>query len=277
LADGDERVERSAAFYDDFEQPSRPSRLPALLAALLALLALAVGALALLAQREFVREAEVARLDREVAALEQRLEVLGALSDRVRSAEQSLARREAGIAPLAQRVLRSVFTVETYVGYGSGFVAWQEDGVSYLVTAYHVVEDAPMSSVTVTRKGGSWSGEIVAQDPKNDLALIRISARPAKTAPLWQQPRTKPPRAGDELLLVGSPFGLEGTVTTGVVSRVTKRWIQTDAAANPGNSGGPALDEQGRIVGVLVAGTRAGEGVNWIVPIALVCKRLRSC
>jgi serine protease Do len=224
-----------------------------------------------------VRAAEVERLDREVAALEQRLRGLGELRERVNSTEKSLARREAGIAPLAQRVLRSVFTVETDIGFGSGFVAWQEDGGSYLVTAYHVVEDAQSQFVTVTRKGGSWSGEIAATDPKNDLAVVRISGRPAKAAPLWQRPRTQPPRPGDELLLVGSPFGLEGTVTTGVVSRVTKRWIQTDAAANPGNSGGPALDEQGRIVGVLVGGTRAGEGVNWIVPIALICRAVREC
>ena len=271
------RSARRPAFYDDFEQPSRPSRVPVLVAVLLALLGLAVGGLALVAQRGFVREGEVHRLDREVAALEQRLASLSELRDRVRSTEQSLARREAGNAGLAQRVLRSVFTVETDVGYGSGFVAWQEDGGSYLVTAYHVVEGARTQFVTVTRKGGSWSGEIAATDPKNDLAVVRISGRPAKAAPLWQKPRTQPPRAGGELLLVGSPFGLEGSVTTGVVSRVTKRWIQTDAAANPGNSGGPALDEQGRIVGVLVAGTRAGEGVNWIVPIALACRTIRDC
>ena len=262
--------------YDDLPS-SRPSRLPVFVAALLALLALALGGLALFAQRSFARTAEIERLDREVSALEQRLKGLGDLQARVRSTEKSLARREAGIAPLAQSVLRSVFTVETYAAFGSGFVAWQDEGASYIVTAYHVVEDAPMSSVTVTRNGGSWEGEIAAEDPKNDLAVIRVSARPAKAAPLWQQPRTQPPRAGDKLLLVGSPFGLEGTVTTGIVSRVTKRWIQTDAAANPGNSGGPALDEQGRIVGVLVGGTRAGEGVNWIVPIALVCRKLRAC
>jgi S1-C subfamily serine protease len=129
--------------------------------------------------------------------------------------------------------------------------------------------------VTVSRKGGSWSGEIDAVDPKDDLAVIRISAKPAGAAPLWQSARTQPPRAGDQLLLLGSPYGLYGTVTTGIVSRVTSSAIQTDAAANPGNSGGPALDKNGNVVGVLVAG--GGENINFAVPIRLACAKLRRC
>jgi S1-C subfamily serine protease len=105
--------------------------------------------------------------------------------------------------------------------------------------------------------------------------VIRISAKPAGARPLWQSARTTPPRAGDQLLLLGSPYGLYGTVTTGVVSRVTSRVIQTDAAANPGNSGGPALDRNGNIVGVLVAG--GGENINFAVPIRLACAKLRRC
>jgi serine protease Do len=102
-----------------------------------------------------------------------------------------------------------------------------------------------------------------------------VDGKPAGAAPLWQQPDTAPPRTGDELLLLGSPYGLQGTVTTGIVSRVTKKYIQTDAAANPGNSGGPAIDKQGRVVGVLVAG--GGENINFAVPIRLVCSYLRAC
>jgi S1-C subfamily serine protease len=115
----------------------------------------------------------------------------------------------------------------------------------------------------------------VTVDRRNDLASVRISGRPAGAAPLWQAPRRTRPAAGDPILLVGSPFGLAGTVTTGVVSRVTRRAIQTDAAANPGNSGGPAIDRRGRIVGVLVAG--GGQNVNFAVPIAKACVRLRDC
>jgi S1-C subfamily serine protease len=226
-----------------------------------------------------MRNAEVAELRREVAGVRAQVGELrkgsSALAGRVQSTERTLRRRETGIAPLARRVLRSVFTVETPTSIGSGFAAWQEDGATYLVTAYHVVEDMGGGSVTVARKGGTWSGEISGVDPKHDLAVVRISGRPAKADPLWQSGATPPPRTGEQLLLVGSPFGLEGTVTTGVVSRVTKRYIQTDAAANPGNSGGPALDQTGRIVGVLVSG--GGENLNFAIPIRHVCAKLRAC
>ena len=116
--------------------------------------------------------------------------------------------------------------------------------------------------------GGSWQGEIMAEDAKNDLAVIRLDGHPAGAAPLWQNPRTAPPAAGDSVLLVGSPYGLTGTVTKGIVSRVTSKLIQTDAAANPGNSGGPAVDQQGHVIGVLVSGI-VGSGLSFAVPIAL--------
>ncbi len=94
--------------------------------------------------------------------------------------------------------------------------------------------------------------------------------------PLWQQPQLSvSPVVGDQLLLLGSPYGLEGTVTTGVVSRVSYDAIQTDAAANPGNSGGPAVDRQGQVVGVLVSG--GGENLNFAVPIQRACVTIRNC
>ena len=218
------------------------------------------------------RQAEIGRLQKEVTLLQSRD---AALAGRLGSAEKTLKRRDSGIAPLASRVLKSVFTVETDRGLGSGFIAWRDANGSYLLTANHVVEGQITGAVTVSRKGGSWSGEIEAVDPRHDLAVIRISAKPAGAQPLWQSARTQPPRAGDQLLLLGSPYGLYGTVTTGVVSRVTSSAIQTDAAANPGNSGGPALDRNGHVVGVLVAG--GGENINFAVPIRLACAKLRRC
>jgi S1-C subfamily serine protease len=222
-------------------------------------------------------QGEVSKLRRDLHALSGRDKKL---AGRVDAAEQKLKRREVGIAPLAERVLRSVFTVETDYGLGTGFVGWQEGGATFLVTAHHVVEDNPSSSVTIVRKGGSWAGTIDAIDPANDLAVIRINGKPAGAEPLWQRVGGRGrPKAGDELILVGSPFGLQGTVTTGVVSRVTRKQIQTDAAANPGNSGGPAIDKQGRIVGVLVSGVNPafGQNLNFAVPIERVCLKLRDC
>ena len=264
--------------YDEtWDSPAR--RVPlAAVAVVVALGALVTSTYVLVRQSNVLgsersaRRAEIGRLQKEVTLLQSR----GALlAGRVGSAEKTLKRRDSGIAPLASRILKSVFTVETERGLGSGFIAWRDADASYLLTANHVVEGQVTGAVTVSRKGGSWSGEVNAVDPKHDLAVIRISAKPAGARPLWQAPRTRPPRAGDELLLLGSPYGLYGTVTTGIVSRVTSRVIQTDAAANPGNSGGPALDRQGNIVGVLVAG--GGENINFAIPIRLACAKLRRC
>jgi S1-C subfamily serine protease len=265
--------------YDETcdDRPTR--RLPvAAIAVAVALAALVASAFVLVRQAGVVaaeraaRKAEVGRLEKRVALLESRG---SALAGRLGSAEKTLKRRETGIAPLASRVLRSVFTVETENGIGSGFVAWTDGDASYLVTANHVVAGQLGTGVTISRKGGSWSGEITAVDPRHDLAVIHIGGKPAGAAPLWQNPRGKRPRTGDQLLLVGSPYGLYGTVTTGIVSRVTRKVIQTDAAANPGNSGGPALDRQGHVVGVLVAG--GGENINFAIPIGLACAKLRQC
>jgi len=215
------------------------------------------------------------KLNAQVRALRSRNATLAGSVERTQT---QLKRKDAGIAPLASRALRSVFTIETADGrLGAGFAAWAEDDSTYFVTANHVVAGGPNYNnyVTVKRNGGSWQGEIAGQDAKNDLAVIRVTAHPAGAEPLWQSPDANTPRPGDQLLLIGSPYGLEGTVTTGIVSRVIKRYIQTDAAANPGNSGGPAIDRQGHVVGVLVSG--GGENLNFAVRIDLVCAKLRAC
>jgi S1-C subfamily serine protease len=257
--------------YDDWSDAAAPTgRRLVLCLAVLAFAGLGLSSFALLRQHGLVtgerdaRRTEVAQLRRQVAALQARdVSLTGRLN-----------RREAGTARLAARVLRSVFTVDAGPRLGSAFAAWRDEDATYLVTANHVV--AGETEVTLERKGGSWDGSVQATDPRDDLALIRMEAHPAGADPLWQRPRDAGrPRPGDQLMLVGSPFGLAGTVTTGVVSRVSKRVIQTDAAANPGNSGGPAVDAKGHVVGVLVAG--GGENINFAVPILRACVRLRAC
>jgi S1-C subfamily serine protease len=228
---------------------------------------------------EHSASSERAALRSEVATLKQTVTKLSGhdtkMTTRLVSAEKTLKRREAGVAPLAKRALRSVFTVETSHGLGSGFVAWTDAGDSYLLTAAHVVDGELSGTVTITRKGGSWSGDISGIDYKNDLAVVHLNGHPAGARPLWQNPRVPRAQQGDQVLLIGSPFGLGGTVTTGVVSRVTSKEIQTDAAANPGNSGGPALDKAGHIVGVLVSG--GGENINFAIRVQRACVKLRHC
>jgi S1-C subfamily serine protease len=246
-----------------------------------AVLVVAVGALAFtwytyqhqhtLVQAE--RDARVAQM----ATLQHELNALRGKDSTTAARIQALQTKQGNLAPLAKRVLKSVFTIFSGNELGSGFVAWNDDSSSYLITARHVVAHNLGGFVTLQRaSGGSWQGEIVAEDAKNDLAVIRLDGHPAGAAPLWQKPLRTPPAPGDALLLVGSPYGLSGTVTTGIVSRVTSKLIQTDAAANPGNSGGPALDGKGHVIGVLVSGI-LGSGLSFAVPIARVCEQLRSC
>jgi serine protease Do len=179
---------------------------------------------------------------------------------------------------LARNALRSVYTVESGQELGTTWVAWRNANGTYLLTANHVVSDAVAAGddqVTLRRKNASYIGTVVRTDETNDLALIRADAS-VPGPPLWEEPRLDvAPVVGDQLILVGSPYGLEGTVTQGVVSRITYDAIQTDAAANPGNSGGPAIDRDGDVVGVLLAG--GGENLNFAAPIQRACVTLRSC
>ncbi|MFO7741343.1 MAG: trypsin-like peptidase domain-containing protein [Anaerolineae bacterium] len=159
-------------------------------------------------------------------------------------------------------------------GTGSGFV-YDENG--HVVTNYHVIEDAEELSVTLA-DGQTYSAEIVGLDPTNDLAVIRIEAgNPPEPIPLGDSDGL---RVGQFVVAIGNPFGLEGTLTVGVISslgRVIKgpdnrfigEVIQTDAAINPGNSGGPLLDLRGRVIGVnsqIVSPSQANAGVGFAVP-----------
>jgi S1-C subfamily serine protease len=249
----------------------------------LALAALVIGALSLtlIGSERSKRSSAVASAETGLATSEKRIAQLEAdilaLTKRVSSTQKKLATSEAGAAPLASRILKSVFTVETPYGLGTAWAAWEHDGNLFLMTANHVAQDAILygtRDVKVKQKARSWRGTITTTDSVNDLAVIRVDKLIAPA--LWQTPDASlTPLPGDQLLLVGSPYGLEGTVTTGVVSRVSYSRIQTDAAANPGNSGGPAVDANGAVVGVLLSG--GAENLNFLVPMQRACVTVRRC
>jgi S1-C subfamily serine protease len=261
--------------YDEYES-RRTISLPLVVAFLAVFAALGVSLFAVASVREQSMQVDLLKTD--VRALEGRLEEFRLsdqeLAGRLKTSEGKLREKDQGIAPLAARVLKSVFTVKTDDGLGAGFAGWTENGQLYVVTAAHVVSEVG-EQVLLERNTGSWRAEVVGRDRARDLAVLRVDGKPVGAKPLWQKPRANKPRVGDALLLVGSPYGLGGTVTSGVVSRVRPKEIQTDAAANPGNSGGPAVDRKGRVVGVLVAG--GGENLNFAVPILRLCGSLRRC
>ena len=159
-------------------------------------------------------------------------------------------------------------------GTGSGFVY---DGQGHIITNYHVIEDAEELSVALA-DGETYPAEIAGVDPTNDLAVIRIDAQDLpEPIPLGNSDAL---RVGQFVIAIGNPFGLERTLTAGVISslgRVIKgpennfigEVIQTDAAINPGNSGGPLLDLKGRVIGVnsqIVSPSQANAGVGFAVP-----------
>jgi S1-C subfamily serine protease len=163
---------------------------------------------------------------------------------------------------------------------GSGFVI--DAGKGLIVTNQHVVDKARTVSVRFGEDGEPIDAKVLGTDPSTDLAVLQVDPKDAKEDLVALELGTsKGLRPGDPTIAIGSPFGLGGTVTTGIVSSLGRTIqspnnfqiedvIQTDAAINPGNSGGPLLDGQGRVIGVnsqIATTTRSNSGVGFAVPV----------
>ncbi len=168
------------------------------------------------------------------------------------------------------------------LGGGSGFVV---DTEGHIVTNAHVVEQADIVKVTFSYEGIVTEAEVVGQDPYSDLAVIKVNVSPDQLVPL-ELGDSSALQVGQRVIAIGNPFGLEGTMTVGIVSALGRTLpaqmiqdaghfsnpeiIQTDAAINPGNSGGPLLDTRGRVVGVnsaIRSETGVNSGVGFSVPV----------
>ena len=160
---------------------------------------------------------------------------------------------------------------------GSGFVV-SSDGL--IVTNNHVVESAD-KVVVVFEDGTEKDAKIVGRDPKTDLALIKVAVeKPIATVPLGDSEHL---RVGSWVMAIGNPFGLDHTVTVGILSAKGRSnfggeqiagpyddFLQTDASINPGNSGGPLCDMKGRVVGINTAIAANGQGIGFAIPINMV-------
>jgi len=151
---------------------------------------------------------------------------------------------------------------------GSGFII---DRKGYIVTNNHVIEDADEISVKL-KDGQEFSAEVVGTDAKTDLALLKIEAD--RDLPALELGDSDELKIGEWLVAIGSPFGLEQTVTAGIVSAKGRvigagpydDFIQTDASINPGNSGGPLLNLKGQVVGINTAIVASGQGIGFAIP-----------
>jgi S1-C subfamily serine protease len=162
-------------------------------------------------------------------------------------------------------------TIQQQQGQGSGFIT-RSDGV--VLTNAHVVDGA--SDVTVTLPDGrSYSGKVLGADPLTDVAVVKVVASKLPVAPLGDSARVRP---GEWAIAIGNPLGLDNTVTAGIISAIQRTnavgegqrvpYIQTDAAVNPGNSGGPLINDRGQVIGINTAIRQApGAGLSFAVPI----------
>jgi S1-C subfamily serine protease len=182
-----------------------------------------------------------------------------------------------GVVNVTSRSISYDFFLNAYPqeGSGSGFVF---DRQGNIVTNYHVIERADELQVTFS-DGTIVSAKLVGADPSNDLAVIRVDLSPSRLTPL-PLGNSDDLKVGRYVVAIGNPFGLEQTLTTGVVSslgrviqspddRFIGEIIQTDAAINPGNSGGPLLDLAGQVVGVnsaILSPSRASAGIGFAIP-----------
>jgi S1-C subfamily serine protease len=178
-----------------------------------------------------------------------------------------------------QRDYFSFSVMEIPQGTGSGFL-WDNKG--HVVTNFHVIYEADEIEVKLM-DGRSYDATIVGADPDHDLAVLQINATNLNIPPLMIG-SSNDLRVGQKVLAIGNPFGLDSTLTTGIISALgrtiqsmTKRYIhdvvQTDAAINPGNSGGPLLDSFGRLIGVntaIISPSGTYSGVGFAVPVDTV-------
>ena len=219
------------------------------------------------------------------AVLQAMEEAFSAVADRVTPAVvnvSTVSRRPAGGSTDDPQRFREFFGDEFYERYfkrrpreeprssGSGVIV---DPAGYILTNNHVIENAQDITVRLS-DSRKFTATLVGRDPKTDLAVLKVDApAPLPTAELGDSERL---RVGQWVVAIGNPFGLDRTVTVGIVSATARtrvgvttyeNFIQTDASINPGNSGGPLANLDGRVIGINTAIVAAGQGIGFSIPI----------
>jgi S1-C subfamily serine protease len=194
---------------------------------------------------------------------------------------EAVNRSVVNITSKAIRTERLLLVEQSSEGSGSGAVI---DTDGHILTNHHVVGGAKEIAVTLSN-GKTYDATPIGADPLNDLAVIRIDAAPEELFPV-SFGDSKTLRVGMNVFALGNPFGLERTLTTGIISSLNRslqihgNWkiksiIQIDAAINPGSSGGPLLDSHGRLIGINTAiATTSGQssGVGFAIPVSLITR-----
>ncbi|MCS7261314.1 MAG: trypsin-like peptidase domain-containing protein [Anaerolineae bacterium] len=200
----------------------------------------------------------------------------------VEAADRLVSAIYARVSPAVVHITARVITLDFFwgplpsEGTGSGFVI---DTQGHIVTNYHVIENAESIEVTLSDET-KLPAQLVGVDPPNDLAVLRIALPPEKLTPVPLGDGATL-RVGQRAIAIGNPFGLDRTLTVGVISALGRplqidnntviyNVIQTDAAINPGNSGGPLLNIRGEVIGVNTAIRQNAEGIGFAVSVDTV-------
>jgi S1-C subfamily serine protease len=221
------------------------------------------------------------------SGVQDRITILEGTMNAVQSDETAIhglldAQAAADPAAIATKVQPSVYTVSTGTELGSAWVASSDGVTAKFVTNYHVIADAWERGVKTVQvyqdEGAQLTGTIEQALPDIDLALIDVTAN----IPALKQ-SSDTPRAGSAVVVIGSPLGLGGSVTTGAVSALREQnginFIQFSAPISPGNSGGPLVNSAGEVIGIteLKSVAFGAEGIALAIPVNQVCTRLQVC
>lgn len=181
------------------------------------------------------------------------------------------------------QIVRDRYTMratEVPAGSGSGFI-WDTDG--HIVTNYHVIDGSSHLTVTLYNQK-TYPAKLVGGEPKKDIAVLKIDAPADELTPIPRPDDTYELAVGQKAIAIGNPFGLDHTITTGIISAIgrdqlgyggvtIRDMIQTDASINPGNSGGPLLDSSGQLIGMntmIFSKSGASAGIGFAVPFSTI-------
>lgn len=223
---------------------------------------------------------QITSLRSEVSSLRTgNLKTASDLQERVSAVEEQLP---ADVPALVTAARNSIYTVEAGDNLGSGFAIPVDAPSGFrgaIVTNEHVVSGAG-GTIFVSQEGRRIEATLGPTSVEGDVAILLINQQ-VKPLP-WAGDEGHPPRVGDFVVAIGSPFGLEGTTTTGVISKLFEDAIQTDAAVNPGNSGGPLLNRFGEVLGINSVSLAQdpnlkAENINFARRIETVCESILNC
>ena len=239
----------------------------------------------------YINYQEINNLSEDVAVLESRLSTLAGIGQNVTYQNITVYQDSAALASIYLDVRDCIVLIHGTIAegevQGSGFV-YNLSGRMVVVTNNHVVSDTDSLSVTFAN-GNGYEATVLGTDPYADLAVISVDDAPAGEFKPIEIVSSSTLRVGDQVIAIGNPYGLVGSLTTGIVSAVGRtivedsaggfaiaNIIQTSAPINPGNSGGPLLNGLGKVVGITTAIVSDSQGLGFAVPSNTILREISS-